>query len=166
MRQLNNKGFTLIEVLIVVAIFAIGAAIAIPNIMDMGKSSGVKSDARKLKDQIARARMTAIERNQSIVIVFNQDGDVTTNDYIIFEDRNDNDIYNNATDIIVIEDTLQANVDSTGLSSNTEPKDYLGWDTKGLPASFGVGTQTITVSSYGRSFDVVVSMMGGARIDD
>lgn len=169
MPQLNYKGFTLLETLIVIVIFAIGAAIAIPSIVEMGKRGSVRSDVRQLKDQIARARLLAIERNQNVVVVFNQDGDATTNDYIIFEDRNNNDIYNDSganPDVLITGETLQADINATGLSNNTEAKDHLVWNTRGTPDSFGAGTQRVIVSSNGRSFDIAVTMMGSVRIDE
>jgi len=169
MQQLNQRGFTLLETLVVVVLFAIGAAIAIPSIMQMGKNSSVRSDVRQLKDQIERARLLAIERNQNVVIVFNQDGDALTNDYVIFEDRNENDVYNDSganPDVLIISETLESDIDATGLSNNSEPKDHLCWNTRGTPDSLGAVPERIKVSSNGRSFDVVITMMGSVRIDD
>ena len=70
MRTTNNSGFTLIELLIVVAIFAVGSAIALPSLMDMGRRDQVKTEARQIKDQMARARAQAIELNTTINVSF------------------------------------------------------------------------------------------------
>lgn len=71
MKRFSNAGFTLIETLVVVAIFVIGMAIAIPNFMEMGRSNAVKSEARTLKNLLARTRMDAVRRNQSLTATIN-----------------------------------------------------------------------------------------------
>ena len=100
----NNKGFTLIEILIVIAIFAIGAAIAIPSIMDMGSRDQVKTEARQFKDQLARARATAIEQNSPVTIT------ITANSYTV------------GSNIITLR------------STTLNPVDALTWDQRGYPS--------------------------------
>lgn len=77
MRASNHNGFTIIELIIVIAIFAIGSAIALPNLIEMGRRDQVKTEARQLKDQMARARAQAIELNAPITVSF------TANSYTI-----------------------------------------------------------------------------------
>lgn len=73
LQQYNDKGFTLLEIIIVIAVFAIGAAIAMPAIMQMGKRDEVKSTARQIKDEMARAKVNAIENNSPVAVTVNAD---------------------------------------------------------------------------------------------
>ncbi|PLX95963.1 MAG: hypothetical protein C0620_03310 [Desulfuromonas sp.] len=66
----NARGFSLLEVIIVIALFAILGAVALPNLLEMGRKDQVKTEARLLKDQLANARATAIENNKTIPVVF------------------------------------------------------------------------------------------------
>lgn len=161
MRQFNNHGFSLIELLITIALFAIGSAIAIPNITKIGQNNAVKRDARQLKDSLAQARMEAIRRNQSVVILFNP----THDGYRIFEDKNSNMTYEG--DGADPDRTISTiNIDSLleGDDIFAEEPFSISWGPKGKPTSFNVGTETIEVHAQDQSYAVMISMMGSVQI--
>ena len=162
----NSKGFTLVEVLIVVAIFAIGAAIAIPNIMDMGKRSSVRSAARQLKDQMAKARFIAIEQNKPVLIAFNPFVNGECNGYQIVQDTNgDSEI--DAGESKTTVSLSGASITANNLTTNTAGVQIIQWDTRGLPrqknGAFTAGT--ISFSGAGSQIDVVLSSAGNIRIN-
>lgn len=67
----QHKGFTLIEIIIVVAILGILASIAAPAFSDLIRSARVRSAKEALNATISQSRVEAIRRGLSVVIVRN-----------------------------------------------------------------------------------------------
>lgn len=65
---MSNRGFTVIELMIVVAITAILVAVAVPSFVDIIARSQVKTAAADLHLSMMRARSEAIKRNVSITV--------------------------------------------------------------------------------------------------
>ncbi|WP_245569009.1 GspH/FimT family pseudopilin [Desulfobacter curvatus] len=80
--QQHNGGFTLLEMMVVIAIIAISVSLAVPNLMVWFDNLSVKSAARDLYSAMQEARMIAVEQNTSVAIVF----DTTNSRYYICSD--------------------------------------------------------------------------------
>lgn len=68
MKRQTDYGFTLVEVMIVIAIIGIIAAMAVPSYQDMIERNQLKQAAESLKSDMQFARTEAIKRSQNVVV--------------------------------------------------------------------------------------------------
>jgi prepilin-type N-terminal cleavage/methylation domain-containing protein len=79
----KESGFTLIELMVVIAIVAILASLAIPNFISWLPKRHLQSAASDIQSTIQLARLEAIKANATVVLTFNPGGD----DYTVFIDN-------------------------------------------------------------------------------
>ena len=67
----NKAGFSLIEVMIVIAIIAIASAYVVPNLLGWISHQGLRSAVVELQSDIQSAKMSAVRQNQDCSINVN-----------------------------------------------------------------------------------------------
>jgi prepilin-type N-terminal cleavage/methylation domain-containing protein len=65
-----RHAFTLVEMLVVISILGILAALTVPALKNLGKSNAATSASRQLLDGVARARQHAIANHTTVYMVF------------------------------------------------------------------------------------------------
>lgn len=69
-KRKNEQGFTFAEIMIVIAIFGILSAVAIPNFLRSLPEKRLKNATRNLYADLQRARLLAVKENQSVTFIF------------------------------------------------------------------------------------------------
>jgi len=81
----NKMGFTLMELMVVLAILSIVATLGLPSLIGWNVDSKLKSGASLLRGDLEMAKLRAIKENNFVAIIFNDNG------YTVFLDDGDGD---------------------------------------------------------------------------
>ena len=82
----NNRGFTLVELVVAIAVLGVVTAVTVPSFNAFLPIYRVKSAGRDLYSNFQKIRMAAVKENQTIVFAFNPR---PANNYTIFVDNGD-----------------------------------------------------------------------------
>ena len=151
MLRKKQSGFTLIEMMVVIAVFAIVAAIAIPNFMSLLPGMRLNGAARQVMGDLMAARMNAVKLNKDTKVTF-KDNDY---EYEVWYDEN-SDGKEDASEITT--KNIQTNYHDVTLGSNINPIFY----PRGT--ANGNGTITLTSTNSGNSKSVTVIITGRVKI--
>ncbi|MEJ2480482.1 MAG: GspH/FimT family pseudopilin [Acidihalobacter sp.] len=110
-----NRGFTLIELMVVVALVAVFALIGIPSYRSITTTNRMATEMNAFVGDLQFARSEAIKRGQFVTICASANGAAclganTTNwtpGWIVFADANNNDAVNAGESIIRIQAAMQ-----------------------------------------------------------
>ena len=70
----KGRGFTLLEMMAVLAVFSVITAFAIPRFMSMLPGMRLNGAARQIMEDLMAARMEAVKRNDSVKVAFGRPG--------------------------------------------------------------------------------------------
>ena len=135
----RELGFTMIELVIAVAIFAIMAAIAIPGFSTWLPNYRLKGAVRDLKSTMELSRLRAIRQNANVVLAF----DTGNNSYTVFVDNGAgggvaDDFTQNGSEVVLKTVNLPSDVTMYEVSFSGGAT-RCGFNSRGLPANSRFG---------------------------
>ncbi len=104
----KDKGFTLVEMMVVIAIMAIVSAIAIPNFYSYAAGMKLRSANRDLYSALQKTRMNAIRDNRRWSVI------ITDSSYMVVDCGPDNDCNSNNINQLTTNISQYAGITITG----------------------------------------------------
>ena len=160
---MNQKGFTVIEMAVIGAIIGILTAIAIPNFQVWVANQRLRNSVAQLEGDLQVARLTAINRNAPITVLFNQ----AAGSYSIFIDNGTGggtarNLTQDGTEELLLSRTLDSGVTFSAINMLSNAVLFNGkglrWRPIADPASATVR------SSQGKQYCISITLVGDVNV--
>lgn len=170
-RAKKHGGFTLIELMITVALMAIMLTLAAPSFLSYRRNSELVSIANNFLAALNAARTEGMKRNMyAMVVPANNDNDWSAG-WVVFVDVNADGTYDSGDIIVLRQDAPPSYITLSGNGSTAETNSHVRYDGSGFsrPLS-GLATATLSISRNDAGTDfsqirrVKIANTGRARV--
>ena len=161
----ERAGFTLIELMFVIAIIGIMIGIAVPNIMQWLPNYRLKAAVNDLYSNMQKAKMEALKQNTDVIIIFSPVASAPAGrvgSYQIFIDNSPNNGIYDGGETIISQETMPANV-SLYYAQFSGGTNAAGFNSRGLPWKSRIGSVRMQNSNT-RYYQISLSMTGSFTV--
>lgn len=163
----SAKGFTLLELLVVMLLVAVLASLAAPNLRDISANQAVSGAASDLLSATISAKNLALSRNRRTVVQPISGTDWGSG-WRVYADNNSNATFDSGTDELLLErESLSVEVSVSTETGTCASVNLIAYDSSGYLANVSGnynGGVTFYTSYTGRKRCLTVSRAGRARI--
>jgi len=163
MKCAKSKGFTLVEVIMVIALIGVISAIAVPTYHKLRPVLELKATARDLLGSMQGAKMNAVKRTANVIIEL----DDVAGKYTVFVDDGGttgtaDDETRNGDEAILVSNSMENGITMSSSFSLGSKKP--GYTPMALPYKSRIGN-IVFQNGNNKQYRVVLSAAGAARIE-
>lgn len=172
LRQRAAKGFTLIELMVVVSMIAVLSTLAMPSLVALASNQTLSNSASDLLSAVLQARSSALKENRRVLVQPTSNSNWSSG-WIIYIDVDKSATYDSSVDTLLFtkeplsSDIAIGSLSGSGESSNSAS--LFGFDGDGFLANVSGnydGSVLMKSNKTGKKKYIVVSRVGRGRLCD
>ncbi|MEX8191363.1 GspH/FimT family pseudopilin [Comamonas guangdongensis] len=145
-----KKGFTLIELMVTMAVAAVLLMVAAPGVVSFQRNSEMTSITNSLLSAINAARAEAMKTGLNAMVV-PADGKNWSSGLIVFVDKDRDNVYTENSDVLVLErEAMPSYITISGTGNANSANPYIMFNGSGYAKSYGlpagVANLTLTIA--------------------
>jgi prepilin-type N-terminal cleavage/methylation domain-containing protein len=163
--MMNQKGFSLIEMVIVVAIIAVVSFFGIPSVQSWIIDQRLKHDVTRLDGDLQIARITAINRNVGVTVRF-----TLPNSYIVFIDDGTGggtarNLVRDGTEELIVQRTLDTGITFTSVDfAGGKAVLFNGKGLRGIPSVGNAVARIIVQNPRVKQYQMDITFVGDTNV--
>lgn len=161
----NNKGFTLVELIVTVCVLAIIVTIAAPAIRTQLARMEAKRIQSQLENSLALAKAESYIRRQNIIVCLSDTGGRCHRDsdktLLLFIDKNDNNHFDAQVDSLVVQQSLNPKYSKLSLRVGSRRHYTKFWGDSGKPRGHFGHIKYCPIVAYNEAMYLISFNQGG-----